>query len=346
MNSIFKYKLLVRISIIYLFHLVIKGFDYSFGHFLDFTPRGILYGLGFTFIWLLVWYFADWMNNYLIHQKALLKLIINIVIGYGFSVITVILYRSGDVFLFNKKELWEEIPFLNPEFTISLLLVYLIAYGVNEYIQSKLTIKEEQLKSEKLKKENALAQYIALKGQIEPHFLFNSLSVLSSIVHSNADLASDFIVKLSKTLRYLIEKNEATLVLLEEELKMVNDYFFLLKTRFNSSINLHVDIPSSEDYFVPPSSVQMLIENAIKHNKFTADSPLLISITIKDRYLLVNNNLNKKQNEEASISIGLKNIEQRYLLVAEESIIIKETVDSFCVKLPLLNQQHYANFNH
>jgi len=228
------------------------------------------------------------------------------------------------------------------------MLIYTIGYGVYEYLNVRLQKKDEQLKSEKLQKENVLAQYQTLKNQIEPHFLFNSLSVLSSIIHTNSNLASDFVVKLSKTLRFILEKNQFDLVPLCEELKMVNDYYFLLKTRFNDGVSLELNITQTEmkDVFIPPASIQLLIENTIKHNKLSPTDPVEISIHKDQHYICISNNINRKNEITESTGLGLINIAKRYELIAQQQIKVIDSKDIFTVKLPILNHKDYENFNH
>lgn len=334
--------------IIYLVHLIIKAFDYSFGHFTDFTTRGIFFSIGFISFWLAIWYFAEWVNGKIRNWSEVLRLVLNLLIGFSAGIITNISYRYSDIYIHDMYETWKDISNFNPELSISLTLIYIIGYGIYEYLQIKLVKKDEQLMAEKLKKENISAQYQSLKNQIEPHFLFNSLSVLSSIIHSNSELASDFVVKLSKTLRFILEKNQFDLVPLSEELEMVNDYFFLLKTRFNDGISLEIETnqKKTKETFIPPASIQLLIENAIKHNKLSLSEPIEISINMDQEYIYISNNINRKNEVTESTGLGLKNIAKRYELIAKKRITVDETGDKFIVKLPILNQQDYENFNH
>ncbi len=339
---------LIRLGIIYLVQLMIKGFDYSFGHFLDFTFRGIIFSSSFIVFWMIIWYLAEWINEKIKYRGELIKLFINLIIGYAAGFLSNNIYRFGDIYLFDNTETWKDISIFNPELVIALLLIYMVVYGVYEYLNVKLQKKDEQLKKEKLQKENIFAQYQSLKNQIEPHFLFNSLSVLSSIVHTDSDLASDFIVKLSKTMRFIIEKNKFDLVTLKDEMAMVKDYFFLLKTRFNDGIHLQLlnDIENVNDIYIPPVSIQLLIENAIKHNKLSIAEPIYISICICDNYICVKNTLNKKTEAIDSTGIGLNNISKRYELIANKKVETKEEDNLFIVKLPLLSQEDYENFNY
>lgn len=346
--NLYKNNFLSRLIIIYLVQLMIKSFDYSFGDFSDFTTRGIIFSIYFISFYMALWYFADWLNEKIKHRGEVFKLLINMMIGYIAAFVINYGYRSGDNYFFNHTDTWEGVSVFNPELTISLMLLYMIVYGVYEYLNVKLQKKDEQIKTAKLQKENIFAQYQSLKNQIEPHFLFNSLSVLSSIVHTNTDLASEFIIKLSKTMRFIIEKNQFDLVTLSDEIAMVKDYFFLLKTRFNESIELQLlnDIEQKKDIYIPPASIQLLIENAIKHNKLSLSEPMHISICICDDYICVKNKLNKKNETIESTGIGLKNIDKRYELIANKHIETQEISDMFIVKLPLLSQEDYESFNY
>ncbi|NPD45856.1 sensor histidine kinase [Lentimicrobium sp. S6] len=338
----------IRLFIVYMVQLMIKGFDYSFGHFFDFTFRGLVFSTTFITFWLLIWYLAEWVNDRIKHRGELVKLLINLMIGYSAGFVSNNIYRFIDVYFFGKTETWKDISIFNPELVVALLMIYMIVYGVYEYLNVKLQKKDEQLKKEKLQKENIFAQYQSLKNQIEPHFLFNSLSVLSSIVHTDSNLASEFIVKLSKTMRFIIEKNKFDLVTLNDEMAMVKDYFFLLKTRFNDGIHLQLlnDIENVSDVYIPPVSIQLLIENAIKHNKLSAAEPIHISICICDNHICVKNTLNRKTESIDSTGIGLNNISKRYELIANKQVITREEDDLFIVKLPILNQEDYENFNY
>lgn len=343
-----KYKFLTRFLVIYFIHIIIKGFDRTFGNYFDFTLRGILFSTFLILLWLIAWYVAERLNNIIAKLRENTRLLINAAFGYLIALITNIGYMFGDIYLFDNWSIWEDISLFNPELTFGLSMFYIMGYITYEYFLSQIAFKEKQLTTVQLEKENVMAQYKSLKAQIEPHFLFNSLSVLSSIVHTDANLASDFIVKLSKTLRYFIEKNEFALVPLKEELAVVDDYFYLLKTRFNKGIELliNLDEKSINTIYVPPASIQLLIENAVKHNKQSDEQPLQIEINIDPDYITIQNNLNKINTVKESTSVGLQNIKQRYKLLSGKDIIVQEMDDYFTVKLPVLNQSHYENFDH
>ncbi len=342
-----KNKFLLRLLVVYIIQLMIKGFDLTFGQFKNITFRGQVIGWFFIIMWITAWYLSEILNKSLKNMKLAYKLVIHLIFGYSVALLTNIGYKFVDILFFNNAIIWQNNSDFNPELTISISLIYMLIYAMGEYIQSKLQVKEEQIKSEKLTKENVLVQYQSLKNQIEPHFLFNSLSVLSSIIHTDINLASEFLVKLSKTLRYIIEKNKFTLVELREELNVVTDYFFLLKTRFGNAVHLKIDMDNNgiDEIYIPPATIQLLIENAVKHNKLSEAFPLTINIDLSENYIRIVNNLNKRLQQPESTQMGLKNIKERYKLIANKDVLIKETSKSFSIKLPKLNKKHYENFN-
>jgi two-component system LytT family sensor kinase len=348
MEWLVKHKIVFRFLIVYLLHLIIKGFDATFGGFMAFTTRGITLSVYFISLWLIIWYLSETINSSMARFNHVSRILVNIGLAFIAGLLTDIGYRTIDIQLCHNYAVWDEIPLINPELTTGIGMFYLIGFGVSEYMKSLLVYKENQVKFFRLEKENVMARYKSLKDQIEPHFLFNSLSVLSSLIHTDADTASQFVIRLSKTLRYIIESNKAMLVPLKEELKVVDDYFFLIKTRFNESINLTVNIENeyANEVYVPPVALQSLLENAINHNKFSIDQPLSITIIALNNYIEVRNSLNKKNIIQDSTGVGLNNIRQRYELIAGKKIMVEETELEFIVKLPFLKKMDYENFNH
>ncbi len=338
----------LRFGVVFCIQLTIKGFDYSFGGFLDITFRGQIIGWTFVVLWMLIWYGSEFLYHKLSNLRSLYKVPIFVILGAIASFVSNIIYKYNDIYLFQNNKTWKGISNINPDFTVGLLVIYMFIYLSNEYIQNKLEIKEAELRSEQLKKENLLAQYQSLKHQIEPHFLFNCLSVLSSIIHDDVNLADQFIIRLSKTLRYIIEKNEFSLATLTEELQVVEDYIFLIKTRFGDAVKIitYRNGLDPDEINIPPATIQMLIENAVKHNKFSNTNPLLIEIVLNNETIVVLNSINKRSITESSTKIGLKNIERRYELISGEKIGVTENKESFIVSLPVLKRSDYENFNH
>ena len=244
-------------------------------------------------------------------------------------------------------ETWSEVPIFNPELTMSLFSIYMMIFTADVFFTSTLKRKEDQLKMEKLKRENTLAQYLVLKSQIEPHFLFNSLSVLSSLIHTNVDLAEEFLLRLSKTLRYVIEKNELALVPLQEEIRFVDDYFFLIRHRFDKGIVFENTLDKSivQNSYIPPASLQLLIENAIKHNKFTIEKPLRISLYNDEKQIVVKNNIDLRDDIVESTNQGIQNLTQRFSYFSEQAVNIVITESDFTISMPILTKTDYERFN-
>ena len=198
-------------------------------------------------------------------------------------------------------------------------------------------LKKAQLEAEQLKKQNIEARFEALRNQINPHFLFNCFNVLSTLVHKDAEASSTFIAQLSDVYRYLLNNQEKKIVPLREELVFLDSYTYLLRTRFNENLLIENRISGPSDLImVAPASLQMLIENAIKHNVVSKKIPLKITIEQLDGYIVVCNTLQKKAIEEESTKIGLRNIVNRYKLLSDLPVIIERNQTNFIVKLPVL----------
>ena len=197
---------------------------------------------------------------------------------------------------------------------------------------------QRDYKQEKRKRHEAQYSYDRLKTQIEPHFLFNSLNTLSSIVDTgNNQDAKLFIQKLSAIYRYLLDTEDEHLVFLSEELQFVDQYASLMRIRFPEGLSIDVKIgPESSSRYVIPCSIQLLVENAIKHNVVSAREPLGIRITIEGDYLVVSNNLNPKLTTQPSTGNGQRYIRQRYHDEVEREVIIEKSQTEYIVKLPLL----------
>jgi sensor histidine kinase YesM len=201
------------------------------------------------------------------------------------------------------------------------------------YIQWQDALNREQ----KLREENLIFQNETLKNQINPHFLFNSLNTLSSLVNTQPEIAEKFINRLSSIYRYIIEKTSMDRVSLEAELSFIRDYFYLHKIRGDEKIQLEIKIDNPAGFEILPISLQGLVENAIKHNKATRKDPLKIIIYIEGQHIIVKNNLQKMATQIRSTGTGLKNLAERVKLVSGRDLIIEESVNNFLVKLPLLS---------
>lgn len=192
--------------------------------------------------------------------------------------------------------------------------------------------------NERLKKENVKAQLETLKNQVNPHFLFNSLNTLAALIPEDSDLAVEYVEKLSKVYRFVLEIKDKKLITLEEELEAIRAYNFLLQIRFGENIQFSIDISSSKSQLlVVPLSIQMLIENAVKHNVISNKKPLFVKIYLEDDYVVIQNNLQQKTGINNSTKTGLMNIQKRYDLLSDKKTKIMSDNQFFVVKLPLLS---------
>ena len=192
--------------------------------------------------------------------------------------------------------------------------------------------------AQKLKEEKLIFQYETLKNQVNPHFLFNSLNTLSSLVGSSPERAERFIQKLSSIYRYVLEYREIDTVDLTSEIAFVKDYFYLQQTRDEDKISLMIDIPEPTRYRILPMSLQLLVENALKHNAATREKPLKISISQSGNFIEVKNNLQKKMSMEPTPKIGLKNLSERVKYITKTELVVNETATEFKVIVPIIPQ--------
>jgi sensor histidine kinase YesM len=356
MNNLWSNKFIVRFSLVFFIHLLFIAGDESQA-ILEFSIRRIVFSLFFISYWLIIWYVAAYFYVW-IQKKQSISTVNKSLYTYGlffanfiFALIAAfannLLYRFGDIHFFHKLANWSDVSIFNPELTMSLFSIYMMVFTADIFFTSSLKRKEDQIKMEKLKQENTLAQYLVLKSQIEPHFLFNSLSVLSSLIQTDIDVAEEFLLRLSKTLRYVIEKNELALVPLNDEIQFVENYFFLIKNRFEEGINFENTIDESiiQNSYIPPASLQLLIENAVKHNKFTGDDPLLIRLYAKEGFLIVKNNINLRDDVEVSTNRGIQNLTQRFSYFSDKAVNISVDEIDFTVAMPILTKADYERSN-
>lgn len=215
----------------------------------------------------------------------------------------------------------------------------LIGSAFNEAIYSQQEWRRTQLEKEQLEKLNLQSQLDVLKNQINPHFLFNSLNSLSSLIADDPEKAELFVDKLSKVYRYILLHNDRDWVGLETELEFINAYFHLLQTRYGEAVQLNIAVADSHlDLELPPLTLQLLVENAIKHNIVQKSKPLLIEITSSgESDLVISNNLQLKSKQLVlSHGVGLKNIAERYSIANAGTPVIREENGFFTVRLPLV----------
>lgn len=191
---------------------------------------------------------------------------------------------------------------------------------------------------EKTNEEKMRYHYETLKSQLNPHFLFNSLNTLSSIIYQDVTLADRYIVKLSSIYRYILDQSETKLINLRDELEFVKDYFYLQQLRDEDRIQLDINILHPEKYQILPVSLQLLVENALKHNAASTEKPLIIKISrVDDGYISVENNRQPKQQLSGSFQIGLKNLAERVRIIRGKELKVEQSTLHFCVRTPIIN---------
>ncbi len=225
-----------------------------------------------------------------------------------------------------------------PFYFFNSVILSFTAIGATEavYYYNRLRLAEQE--KEQLRQINLMTQYDSLKQQVNPHFLFNSLNTLTSLIAIDSRKAEKFVEEMSQVYRYLLQSNQEELVDLEDELKFIRSYFHLLKTRFGGSLQVSIEIPEIYyTYKVPPLTLQLLVENAVKHNEVSSNNPLYIHIGIDEKgYLKITNNLQKKIVSLPSAKIGLANIMAKYRLLGQQPTEVLQTESEFIVKLPLV----------
>jgi|ERR1035437_29633 Putative regulator of cell autolysis len=200
--------------------------------------------------------------------------------------------------------------------------------------------KEAAVNEEKLKREKLAIEYEALKNQVNPHFLFNSLTALSSLVYKDQQKAIIFIREFSNVFRYVLESREKEVVDFLTEKKLLESVSYMNHIRYEDSLQIEINLPDSTDKYIIPMALQMLLENAIKHNSISVNKPLKVEIVEEDGYVVVKNNLQPKKSEIVSNKIGLENIKSRYKYLSDKDVLVENSNGTFVVKIPVLSIKH------
>lgn len=335
--------LLFRITIIVF--IAIQLLNVVLGNKIIFDEH-LLVAFGFTFMYSFSIGFANTYLNYKLDtifvkdKFSRVRIVLNIFISFIITIAIIFLLRVFEEVLVNKRTFEDYISHEKPSnFIVATVLTFIIILSIYLFHFYK-AYKENQLKEQKVIAGTASAQFESLKNQIDPHFLFNSLNVLSSLIEENPENAQKFTTSLSKIYRYVLEQKDKELVSVEEELHFAKTYMNLLKMRFENSITYEIptDFINPETKVVP-LSLQLLLENTIKHNVVSENKPLKIKIYIEDNYLIVENNLQKKEVLQERKGVGLQNIVNRYGLLSERKVLVEETTDFFRIKIPILTKQ-------
>ena len=268
------------------------------------------------------------------------RVLIGFVISFFISIFIIFLMRIVENVLIEKTSFNE---FLMQEkvssYLVAIIITFIVTLGIHAFYFYK-AFQENRVKEQKIIAGTASAKFESLKNQIDPHFLFNSLNVLSSLIEENPENAQRFTTSLSKIYRYVLEQKDKELVTVAEELAFAKTYMNLLKMRFEDSITY--EIPEDfkdDDAKVVPLSLQLLLENTIKHNIVSEKKPLHIKISIKNNELIVENNKQIKEVLQDRRGVGLQNIVSRYAILTKRNVLVEDADAYFRIKLPILTKQ-------
>ncbi|WP_449397747.1 sensor histidine kinase [Chryseobacterium wanjuense] len=222
------------------------------------------------------------------------------------------------------------------------ILINLVCYMFLTLLQNNYTGQQIQLELEKVKSDNLGAQFELLKQQINPHFLFNSLNTLKSMAETNDSETVDFVMKLSDFYRFTLESRKLDLITVQEEMKIVDSYLFLQKARFGEGITFTNELSNNVlKTLIPPFTLQLLVENCIKHNIVSQSKPLHIKIYNSENKIIIENPVQKKMATEDSLGVGLDNVKLRYKHLLEKEIEINSDEKIFQIKLPFIHEYHH-----
>lgn len=264
--------------------------------------------------------------------------IVNVILVFICNYINFILFQKQNVSEFFSGNM----GFFN-WFTINVALFISAILHAKGFVEAWKSSTKQEVVQQKLIAKSANAQFESLKNQLDPHFLFNSLNVLSSLIDENPGQAQRFTASMSKIYRYVLEQKDKELVTVEEEINFAKTYCDLLKTRFEDSVSFDFNVNEKDlKSYVVPLSLQLLLENCIKHNFATSSKPLHIKIYSENGNLFIENNLQQREQVKESAGIGLANIVQRYSLLTKQNVFIEKSATFFRVKIPILTQKTTA----
>lgn len=280
--------------------------------------------------------FATTKKRILVQSMVMLvyTLLVNNILAYYLDVCGLRTLPPGKVLL------GPDIYTLELNSNVAALLCTLTVVAVYEGIYFLSELKKSVLEKEMLKRESLKAQLNALKTQVNPHFLFNNLNTLSALIPDDPQQAVQFVQELSKVYRHILAVKDDPSISLADELDTMKAYAFLLQTRFGDNLEIHIQIPPEKlTRKIVPLSLQILMENAIKHNIVSAEKPLRIHVSAQNGRLIVSNNVQKKNQLTESTGIGLENIRNRYRLLGEKQIEVAENAFDFTVSIPLIEKE-------
>ncbi len=294
-----------------------------------------LIGIFTSIIWIALWlgnaHLANWVSTFISWTEYPTKRLL-----YG--LLSTIVYTFGTIYVLTKAFNW--VANFNIEFSKELLYTTVgITFVISAFMHGKSFLenwRKAALDTETLKKEGAIARYEALKSQVNPHFLFNSLNALTNLVYEDQSKAVKFIKQLSEVYRYVLDTREKETVTLQDELRFIKSYLYLQEIRFGNSLKVKLELDGATGN-VAPLALQLLLENAIKHNIVSQEEPLSVEMAVRDGFIWVENKLQKKTSlGENSPGMGLNNIQNRYKFLSNKEVIIRKDEGKFSVGLPII----------
>jgi two-component system LytT family sensor kinase len=273
-------------------------------------------------------------NNAHIRKTILVKVLLLISCTVLFSIFCISLFVAFLKTVFSNVIQYENIPV----YTFS---YFVLAPLISLTYEILFLHKEQELDSKivaQLDYERQSAELNVLKSELDPHFIFNAFNTLAPLIVADPGKAQDFTIRLAQTYKYLLLNKDRELISLCEELRFIEDYFFLLRIRHEGKLRLHTELDGTTPHkiMILPFSLQVLVENAIKHNGFSEEAPLVITISIKKQFIEVTNTIQTKSFGVESTHVGLKNLSARYKLTCRRDITIEQTQNHFIVKLPVI----------
>lgn len=286
-------------------------------------------------IWVVLWsgnaYLHDALDRFSDWREEPVK-------RFFISVVAMLIYTVGAVYIIAFFCSWLFNFDLGSSFNGTVYSSIIITTIINMFMTGRsflMNWRQAAVDSEKLKRESVKAQYESLKNQVNPHFLFNSLNALTNLVYQDQDKAAKFIKQLSEVYRYVLDTRDKEVVELSRELEFVRSYLFLQQIRFGDKLKVNVRVENAG--MVAPLALQMLIENAIKHNVISEETPLTIDVHREQDWLVVANTLQRKKVlPEESNGLGLENIRSRYAFLSDKKVEVVEQMDQFLVRLPII----------
>ncbi len=331
-SEIIKISLLISILVslpktLFIYKMIAKGkMDFSEVWISDFVLQLIFF---FLFSWLILQINANWSYRFL--KTAALRIAVMILVGFAILAGTLKLLELLYPNLAGQGIPFEERGFLFFKYVI----IWIVLFFIARILKLQVIQRESVLENEYLKQQNLQNELAALKNQIDPHFLFNSLNSLNYLIRDNKE-ATSFVTKLSFMYRYILQSGDRNLVTVKEELKFLKSYIYLIKTRYRNRIEITISI--DDTYLtreLPPLALQLLVENAVKHNEISETNPLKVKIYSQEDAICVENEIRPRTTLADGTGNGLANLDKRFYLLGKQKLEISTEKNTFYVKLPL-----------